>query len=155
MKIATSILAFVIGATFDYSTHAGQVSGVPNTQDVTIAGAPYTPVVAQATGANSVATATMPAVVGKTNYITGFEITGLGATAAGSMNCAGYLQGANVNFNYVIAIPAGVLVGITPVIVEFTVPLSSGTQNSVIQMSCPAAGAGNTLIQVVVHGYAQ
>jgi len=28
-------------------------------------------------------------------------------------------------------------------------------QVSVIQMSCPAAGAGNTLIQVVVHGYAQ
>ncbi len=137
----------------------GNRSGLDGALDVAvISTAPYpagaTPVTASSNVvANASSTQTLPGVVGKTTYMTGFAITGLGATAAGSITASVYLQGANTTLYYVVPIPAGATVGITPLVVNFPVPLSAGAPNTVIQTVMPAFGAGNTAACLTVQGF--
>lgn len=102
--------------------------------------------------ANSVAAATLPNVVGRTTYLTGFEVTGAGATAAAavSVTVTG-VQNGPLTYTYCAA--TGVAVANQPLIIEFDPPLpASGTGVDVV-VSCPALGAGNTKNTVVAHGY--
>jgi hypothetical protein len=112
--------------------------------------------VAAASGnvANAVATATLPAVAGKTNYLSGFEVTGSGATAglAVSVTVTGLLGG---TLTYTYVAEAGALVGNKPLIVPFSPPLPASAANTPIVVSCPALGAGNTNNAVVAHGFVQ
>lgn len=102
--------------------------------------------------ANATATATLAGVVGKTNYCTGFEITGAGATAAAVV--AATLTGtAGGTLSYTVVFPAGATLPITPVVVHFDPPLKASATNTAIAVSVPAAGAGNTHVTVNVHGY--
>lgn len=101
---------------------------------------------------NGVAAATLPAVVGKTNYLTGFEITGSGATAGlpVAVTVTGILGG---TLTYIYNFAAGVLVGNQPLAMQFFPPLQASAANVAIVVSCPAGGAANAHNATVAHGY--
>lgn len=103
--------------------------------------------------AAAVATATLAAVVGKTMYITGFEITSSGATlgAVVAPTVTGVLGG---TLTYIYTAVAGVLLGNPPLMVTFNPPLQASAVATAIVVSCPSLGAGNTNATVVAHGYA-
>jgi hypothetical protein len=102
--------------------------------------------------AAAVATATLAAVTGKTNYITGFEITGAGATAGAvvSPTVTGVLGG---TLTYTYASVTGPTLLNPTLAIAFTPPLAATGQGVAIAVSCPSLGAGNTNTTVVAHGY--
>ncbi len=102
--------------------------------------------------ANAAAAAALPAVAGKTNYVTGFEITGAGATAASNViaTLAGVITG---TLSYIVTAVAGATVGNRPVIVTFSPAIPASAANVAITLSVPALGAGNTHSAAVIHGY--
>ena len=106
--------------------------------------------------AASVATATLaaPAVVGIVNYLTGFEVTGAGATAASviAVTVTGCLGG---TFTYQMAIVAGATLAQPALIVAFPRALQASGPNVAISVSAASFGAGNTNACVNAHGYAQ
>ncbi|HLY84818.1 MAG TPA: hypothetical protein VKQ71_17670 [Acidimicrobiales bacterium] len=104
------------------------------------------------TGGAAPIAATLPGVAGKTTYLTGFEVTGSGATAASVqlVTVTGVVGGP---LSYDLAIPAGIAVGITPLTVEFARPIPATAPNTAILVNVPGFGAGNTAAAVVAHGY--
>lgn len=102
--------------------------------------------------ANAAATATIPAMSGKTAYITGFEITGAGATVGlvVSPTVSGVVGG---TLTYSIAAIAGALLMNQPMIVPYFPAIPASAPNTAISVSCPALGIGNTNNTVVAHGY--
>ncbi|RUV16965.1 MULTISPECIES: hypothetical protein [unclassified Mesorhizobium] len=104
--------------------------------------------------ANGAAVATLPGVVGQTTYITGFEITAGGATAAAlvAATLSGIVGG---TATYIFAAPAGVAVGAAPLVVQFAQPIPASAANTAIVLTLPALGAGNTNAAVVAHGFQQ
>jgi len=137
------------GNTVDYVAEEVSLAAGTTVALTTPAG---TDVTASATGAASIATATLPAVAAKTTFITGFEVTGLGATAAAgvTVTVTGTISG---TLSYVLAVPAGATVGATPLIVSFSRPVPSSAVNTAITVTVPSFGAGNTNTAVVAHGY--
>lgn len=113
-----------------------------------------TPVLASAKGANAAIGATLPAAPGKTTYVTGFEITGGGATVGGVVEAtlAGLLGG---TASYVVGAVAGVLAANPPILVRFVPPLPASAPNTALVLSVPALGLGNSLSAAVIHGYQQ
>lgn len=112
------------------------------------------PVNTSASVANATLTLTMPAVAGQTNYVTGFELTVGGATAATSVvatmtNIVGGTQ------SWVVAVPAVPASGVNSFSVEFTYPLKATGVNTSVVLSLPAAGAGNTNTTGSLHGFTQ
>lgn len=89
---------------------------------------------------------------GTTVYITGFEVTGLGATTGVAVVATVVgLKGGTAS--YVFPVPAGVLVGAAPLVVEFPLPIPASGANVDIVVTAPAFGSGNTNAAVVAHGY--
>ena len=111
-----------------------------------------TPVRVGATAAAGATSATMPAVAGKTNYLTGFAVTGGGATAASivTVTVTGLVGGTQT---YKVAIPAGTTAGITPLIATFVPPLPASAANVAIAINLPSFGAGNTDAAVAAYGF--
>lgn len=102
--------------------------------------------------ANAIATATLAAVAGKTNYCTGFEITAGGATAASAVTAAlTGLLGGTMNYGY--GAPLGAGVPGVPLCVTFDPPLPASAVNTAVSISLPALGAGNAIASVNIHGY--
>jgi hypothetical protein len=97
---------------------------------------------------------TLAGVAGATTYITDFQITGLGATAATELTVTvtGILGGTKT---YKVNVPAGVGVPITPLTVFFPRPIPASTQNTAIVVNVPSPGAGNTDFAVTAHGFQQ
>jgi hypothetical protein len=114
----------------------------------------YGPVTTYSSGnvANATASATIPAVAARTCYISGFEVTGAGATVGGvvSLTITGLLGG---TATYSVTAPTGATVGLTPLVIEFNPPLPASAANTAIVVSLPALGAGNTNAAVVAHGF--
>mgnify|MGYP001582767201 CR=1 FL=1 len=102
--------------------------------------------------ANATAAATLAAVAGKTTYITGFEVTGSGATL-GSIVTVTVTGTITTTLSYTVAAIAGALLINTPLIVAFPVAIPASAANTTIVVSMPALGAGNTNATVVAHGY--
>ena len=102
--------------------------------------------------ANAAAVATITGAAAKTTYITGFEITGSGATAGSivSVTVTGLLGG---TATYTLAVATGAVVGNTALIAAFVPALPSSAVNTSIVVTVPALGAGNTNSTVVAHGY--
>lgn len=102
--------------------------------------------------ANAIATATLAGVAGHTTYLTGFEATASGATAALAVNLTvtGTLGG---TLNYAFVFPIGVAVGAFPLTVEFEHPIPGSATGVSIAVSLPASGAGGTNAAVNAHGY--
>jgi|SRR5580700_9794283 hypothetical protein len=111
-----------------------------------------TAVVVSSTGAATAQNQTLPAVSGKTNYLSGFTITGLGATAAASIQVTttGLASG---QLTFTLPIPAGVTVGVSPLTVKFNPPLPASGTNVAIVVSCPSFGSGNTVQSSSAWGF--
>lgn len=113
-----------------------------------------TPVVAvSGVVANAVATATIAAVAGKTNYISGIEIASGGATLAALVNAtiSGLVGGVTITYPY--AAVAGVTLMGAPLVVQFFPAIPANAANTAIVAALPALGAGNTAATVTIHGY--
>ena len=93
--------------------------------------------------ANATAAATCAAVVGKTNYLTGYDIEAAGATAAAVVNptITGLLGGTRT---MTFAAPLGAVVAAQPLMQTFNPPLQGSAVNTAISVSMPALGAGAT-----------
>jgi len=105
-----------------------------------------------ATGAASAIAPSLPANAGNYTWITGFEVTGAGATAASIIvvTVTGTITG---TLSYDVVIPAGATTTITPLLVEFATPIRSSAANTAITVNVPSFGAGNTNSAAVVHGF--
>lgn len=104
--------------------------------------------------ANASGVATIPAVVGQKAWITGFEITGSGATAGLPVTVTVTGLGvAGGTLTYTYSASVGVLVANQPLSVEFPEPLPASANNTSIVVTCPALGLGNTNNTVVAHGF--
>lgn len=116
-------------------------------------GSDATPVTATSGNvANAIATATIPAIAGKTAYISGFTISGAGATAAAVVNptVTGVIGGTKT---FVACAVAGATV-MNPVLdVQFCPPIPASAVNTAIAVACPALGAGNTNNTVNAYGF--
>lgn len=101
--------------------------------------------------ANAVATATLPAVAGKTNYITGAEITYSGATTGAVFlaTLTGVLGGTQ---SFVVSVPTGATVGGSPICIKFDPPHPASAANTAIAVSLPALGTGAAHACVNVRG---
>lgn len=129
-------------------------AGILNILSTTAYPSGSVPVVASSGNvAASVASATLPAVVGKTNYISGFSISGSGSTVGVVVNAtvAGLVGG--VTLTYPVIAVAGVLLGNTPMQVIFNPALPANATNTAITVSCPSLGLGNTNNSVNIYGY--
>jgi hypothetical protein len=104
--------------------------------------------------AAAVATATIPAVSGRLNYITGFSATGSGATAGLPVACTitGLLGGTET---FITTAAIGVLVGNAPLNVNFPTPIPASAINTAIVVSCPSLGVGNTNSAVNAWGFVE
>lgn len=111
-------------------------------------------IVANSSGnvAAATATATLPAAVGKTTYISGWSLTGAGATAGTIVNLtvAGLTGGTHTHN---VVVPAGVTTSITPMDQNYTPPIPASATNTAIVVSVPTFGAGNTNVAVSAWGY--
>ena len=106
------------------------------------------------TGGAQANTLTQPAQAGKTNYCTGFEVTGAGATGASIVTVTLASGGTTVG-NWSVTIPAGATTTITPLIVEFTSPFVGSAPGQNMVLTVPSFGAGNTNASATMHGYSQ
>lgn len=93
----------------------------------------------------------LAAAAAKTTYITGFAVTGGGATAASVIRIT--VDGTATQLNYDLGIPAGATLGVTPLIVTFSRPIPASAVNSAITLNVPSFGAGNTIAAAAVYGY--
>lgn len=102
--------------------------------------------------ANTAAVATLAAGTGPTAWITGFQVTAAGATAAANVvvTVAGILGG---TASYVFTFPTGATVAALPLVVQFPAPIPASAISTNIVVTVPAAGAGNTHAAVVAHGF--
>ena len=100
------------------------------------------------------AVAAMPAVAGKTNYVTNIEFSGLGATGASVVTATltGLLGGTR---SYSISVPAGATLQTTPptIFLNFAVPIAASAPNTAITWTVPSLGAGNTFSIANISGF--
>lgn len=122
-----------------------------------VAASPYpnssTPLIAGSGNvANASAAATLTGTATTTVYISGFEVTGAGATVGlpVTVTVAGLLGGTR---SYTYTFAAGALLPNQPLIVEFNPPLPASAVNTAIVVTCPASGTGGTNNTTVAHGY--
>lgn len=118
---------------------------------------PYSPtmLIKGASGAAQTNAATLAATTGKLNYLTGFDITGGGATAASviDVTITGLLGGTVV---YSLAVEAGATAPVNAqggLSVRFPHPVPASAVNTAIAVSVPTFGSGNTDASVVAHGF--
>jgi hypothetical protein len=98
------------------------------------------------------AAASFAAATDVLNYLSGFVVTGSGATGASVVNftITGLLGGTQT---YNITVPAGATTTITPLVVTFPDPIQATAKNVAIAASLPTLGAGNTNASVNIFGY--
>lgn len=102
---------------------------------------------------NATAAAVLGNAAGQTTYISGFDVTGTGATAASGITVtAGVLIG-NLTGNYTLGVPAGNVTPITPLTIQFTPPIPAVSANANITVSAPTFGAGNLKATVNAYGF--
>lgn len=102
--------------------------------------------------ANAAATASLAAVAGKRNWLTGFVLTASGSTAALVVNATVTgLDGGTLTFTFTF--PAGADVAADPLIVTFPSPVPASAVNTAIAVSLPAGGAGNTNAAASAFGF--
>lgn len=98
-------------------------------------------------------TATLAHDSNYTVFVTGFEITGSGATAASVVQATlGPVIG-NKTLSYEIAVPAGATVGVAPLIVQFPVPIPAKDLATDIVLTVPSFGTGSTNACGNIHGF--
>jgi hypothetical protein len=134
-----------IAAAVDVSDRAGRLLGIVSGQIADQGQA--------TTAAAAAQTPTLAALAGATNYVTGFSVDGLGATAAAviEVTLAGVIGGTK---RYKLSVPAGAAVAVVrPLIVEFATPIAATAANVAIVLTVPTFGAGNTSAVAAIHGF--
>jgi hypothetical protein len=101
--------------------------------------------------AASTAAATLAAAASKFTYISGFQFTSSGSTAASVVICT--ITGITTTKSYIVASVLGALLANAPLIVQFNPPLQSSAVNTAIVASCPSLGTGNTNAVMTADGY--
>lgn len=112
-----------------------------------------TAVTNSATAAAAATNPLLSAVVSRTNYVTGFEITGSGATA-GTVITATLTGTISGTMNYVISVPTGANLAINPLVVAFSPPIPGSAVNTAITLNVPSFTAGSTQA-ATIHGFYQ
>lgn len=102
--------------------------------------------------ANASGVATLTGTATTRVYISGFQVTGTGATAgaAATVTVAGLLGGTR-SFTYAFA--TGAVIANTPLNVRFSPPLPASAVNTAIVVTCPASGTGGTNNTVNAQGF--
>lgn len=102
--------------------------------------------------AAAIASASLPAVSAKTNYLASFDITGSGATlgSAVTVTVTGVLGGTK---SYTFGVVAGVLLPCPELKRAFNPPLQGSAANIAIVVSCPSLGTGNTNACANIEGF--
>lgn len=102
--------------------------------------------------ANAVATATLAGTTGVTTYITGFDVTSAGATAASvvTLTVTGTIS---IDLAYTVVCVAGATTPNAPLSIRFPMAVPAINPNTAIAVSLPALGTGNTNATVVAYGY--
>ncbi len=102
--------------------------------------------------ANATATATLPAAAGVFTWLSGFQLTGAGATGASVVlvTVTGVVGG---TLTYALVVPAGATTSIVPLTPAFQPALRSSAVNTPIVVSATPFGAGNTNAAVTAQGY--
>jgi len=108
--------------------------------------------VTSANAANATATATLPAVVGQTNYIEAVIISGAGATL-GSIVEATITGLAGGTISMPLSVPAGALLGMGPTVIRLPRPIRAVADNTAIVVTLPALGAGSLNARVTAIGF--
>lgn len=110
-------------------------------------------VLAAATGANAVLAPQIGGAAGRRVWITGFQVDGLGATAASVIE----VQLANIGatlLRFKLSIPAGATTALAaPLRIAFAMPLPADSLALPIALTVPAFGAGNTSAVAFLYGY--
>lgn len=124
-------------------------------QNLALDGTPATAASVQVStlvGANLVCTATLPADTARVNYLQGLIVTGVGATAGSIKNVTvtGLLGG---TMTFPVAVPTGVLLALTPLVINFPRAMQASAKNIAIAVSLPALGAGSTAAAVTAIGF--
>lgn len=102
--------------------------------------------------ANATATATLPASGGTTTtYISGFDVSGSGATVGLPVTVT--VSNLQAALSYIYTATAGAILANSPLIVRFDPPLPATSANTAIVVSCPALGLGNLNNVVNAYGY--
>lgn len=101
---------------------------------------------------NAIATATIAAVSGKTNYLSSVHVTGSGSLVG--LPVIVTITGLDVGtIRYSYAAIAGALLTNIPLLVDYPEPLKASAPNTAIVVTCPALGLGNANNIVNAFGY--
>lgn len=111
---------------------------------------PFT--ISSADVANAAAVATLPAVAGKTAYITGFEVWAAGATSS-TLTYVTVSGIAGGSISWPFAAPTGATTQAAPLIVTLPMAKPASAQNTAISVTLPALGIGNAQARTVVKGF--
>jgi hypothetical protein len=85
-------------------------------------------------------------------YVAGFEVTGLGATAAATnIITLANLVGPSTTFYYSYVVPAGVTTAAPVLSIQYTRPIQVASNMNAV-LTVPAFGAGNTYAAANLHG---
>jgi multisubunit Na+/H+ antiporter MnhC subunit len=108
---------------------------------------------ASANGAATALTATLAGTAGKTTFISGFSVTGSGATGATSVIVT--ITGIGTTMSYIVTVPAGANANVAEMFIEFADPIPASAVNTAIVISVPSFGVGNLFAAVNAHGFQQ
>lgn len=106
-------------------------------------GTSQTALTGSSSGAAQANNSTLTGAASKYTYISGFAVTGTGATAQSVLDITitGVVTG---TMHFALNIPAGATTAITPLVVSFGQPIQSSAVNTNIVVNVPSFGAGNT-----------
>ncbi len=110
-------------------------------------------------GAAAALAPALPAVTGKTTWVTGFDVTGGGATGASviDINITG-LATAIGTLHWGMNVLAGATGPVNTqggLSIRFPTPLSASAVASAITLNVPSFGTGNTEAAAVIYGFSQ
>ena len=94
----------------------------------------------------------MPAVPGKTNYVTGIEFTPGNATAVAYV-IATLVNILGTTLTFIVQVAGTGAVGSSNNQYSFNPPLPASAINTAVTLTMPALGAGNADASVNIHGY--
>jgi hypothetical protein len=111
-----------------------------------------TAVTSSANAAAGATNASLAGVTGKTTYITGFTVTGGGATAAGAVTVT-VTNTVSGTLNYTILVPAGIGTQVNPLVVTFPMPIPANAANTAINVNVPSFGSGSVGQSTSAYGF--
>jgi hypothetical protein len=100
----------------------------------------------------SSAVATLLGTSGRSTYICGFAVSGLGLTTGAAVNVAVASLAGGTTANFQLVFPTGVTTAVTPLQQTFTPCLPASVVGNNLTITVPG-GAGNTSVNIAAWGY--